>query len=157
MSTGRYFEDFLPGDTFTTAGRTLTETDLQMFSMLTGDWNPIHADAEYAATTRFGERLLHGTFGIGLCIGMLHPLGIFDGTVVAMLSVENWRFLKPLTIGMTVHLELEIIETEKGRSGKTGRIGRLFRLKDQNGETVQEGRADVLVMTRAGLPDTPAA
>ncbi|MGI6246242.1 MAG: MaoC/PaaZ C-terminal domain-containing protein [Pseudochelatococcus sp.] len=153
MSKGYCYEDFAPGQVFTTAGRTLTETDLQMFSMLTGDWNPIHSDAEYAATTRFGERLLHGTLGIGLCIGMLHPLGIFDGTVVAMLSVDNWRFLRPLTIGMTVHLELEIIEKEPGRSGRTGRIGRLFRLKNQHGEVVQEGRADVLVMTRAGLPD----
>lgn len=151
MSSGLYFEDFEPGRTWRTHGRTLTETDLQTFSMLTGDWNPVHADAEYAKTTRYGERLLHGTFGIGLAIGMMHPLGIFDGTVIAMLGVENWRFLKPMTIGMTLTLELEIIDTEPGRSGRSGRVGRIFRLYDQTGEVVQEGRADVLVLTRAGL------
>lgn len=151
MSSGLYFEDFEPGRIWRTHGRTLTETDLQTFSMLTGDWNPVHSDAEYAKTTRYGERLLHGTFGIGLAIGMMHPLGIFDGTVIAMLGVENWRFLKPMTIGMTLTLELEIIDTEPGRSGRSGRVGRIFRLYDQAGEVVQEGRADVLVLTRAGL------
>jgi len=154
MSTGLHFEDFTPGRIWRTHGRTLTETDLQSFSMLTGDWNPVHSDAEYARTTRYGERLLHGTFGIGLAIGMMHPLGIFDGTVIAMLGVQDWRFLKPMTIGMTIRLELEIVDKEIGRSGRSGRVGRIFRLIDQDGAIVQEGRADVLVMTRAGLePD----
>ncbi|MGA0565188.1 MaoC/PaaZ C-terminal domain-containing protein [Ancylobacter sp. VNQ12] len=145
-----HFEDFEVGQVFKTSGRTLTETDLQMFSMLTGDWNPIHSDAEFARASRFGERLLHGTLGVALCIGLLHPLGIFDGTAIAMLSIEKWQFRRPLLLNTTVHLELQIVEKEGGRTGKSGRIGRLFLLKDQHGDVLQEGRADVLVMTRAG-------
>lgn len=145
-----YFEDFAPGQVFVTGGRTITETDLTMFSMLTGDWNAIHSDADFAAQTRFGQRLVHGSFGIGLAIGLMHGLGIFEGSAVAMLGVSDWRFEKPILIGTTLHLRLEVLETEPGRTGRTGRIGREFQLRDGSGELFQRGRSDVLVLTRAG-------
>jgi len=148
MNKGLYFEDFHIGQSWRSSGRTLTETDLQMFSMLTGDWNPVHSDGEYAKTTRYGERLLHGSFGIALAIGMLHPMGIFDGTVIAMMGVKEWKFLKPMTIGMTITLHLEITELEVGKSGKSGRVGRLFQLLNQFDEVVQEGHSDALVSCR---------
>ncbi|MCR4265277.1 MaoC/PaaZ C-terminal domain-containing protein [Nitratireductor sp. ZSWI3] len=146
-----YFEDFSPGQVFQTGGRTITETDLTMFSMLTGDWNAIHSDADYARTTRYGERLVHGSFGIGLAIGLMHGLGIFEGSAVAMLGISEWRFERPILIGTTLHLRLEVIDAERGRTGRTGRIGRHFKLIDGPGEVVQQGRSDVLVLTRAGL------
>ncbi|TNE57327.1 MAG: dehydratase [Sphingomonadales bacterium] len=146
-----YFEDFKPGQRWVSTGRTLTETDLQMFSMLTGDWNPIHSDAEFAKTTRYDERLLHGSFGIALAIGMLHPMGIFNSTVIAMLGVKEWAFLAPITIGMTITLELRITEVELGKSGKSGRVGRELILRNQAGEIVQTGYSDVLIMCRRTL------
>ncbi|WP_102225172.1 MaoC/PaaZ C-terminal domain-containing protein [Acidimangrovimonas sediminis] len=145
-----YYEDFAPGQSFVTAGRTITETDLQMFSMLTGDWNAIHCDADFAASTRYGQRLVHGSFGIGLAIGMMHGLGIFEGTAVAMLGITDWTFDKPILIGMTLRLRLSVIEVAPGRTGRTGRVGRRFELIDSAGEVVQQGRSDVLVTTRAG-------
>jgi acyl dehydratase len=146
-----YFEDFSPGQVFETGGRTIAETDLTMFSMLTGDWNAIHSDADFARTTRYGERLVHGSFGIGLAIGLMHGLGIFEGSAVAMLGISDWSFEKPILIGTTLHLRLEVIDSERGRTGKTGRIGRDFQLIDGAGEVVQRGRSDVLVLTRAGF------
>jgi len=146
--TTMFFNDFEPDQVFTTAGRTITETDLTMFSMLTGDWNPIHCDAEYAKATRFGERLVHGSFGIGLAIGMMHGLGIFETSAVAMLGIADWRFEKPILIGNTLHLRLTIIDKELGRSGRTGRIGRRFELINEKGEVVQFGRSDVLTLVR---------
>lgn len=146
--TMMYFEDFEAGQVFETAGRTITETDLTLFSMLTGDWNPIHSDAEFAKTTRFGERLVHGVYGIGLAIGMMHGLGIFEKSAVAMLGIADWQFTKPILIGTTLRLRLTILDSEPGRSGRTGRIGRRFELLNEAGEVVQSGRSDVLVSTR---------
>jgi acyl dehydratase len=119
-----------------------------MFSMMTGDWNPIHADAEFAKTTRFGERLVHGVYGIGLAIGMMHGLGIFEKSAVALLGITDWRFKKPIVIGNTLRLRLSIVDTEIGRSGRTGRVGRLFELLNEKGEVVQAGRSDVLVSAK---------
>jgi acyl dehydratase len=143
-----FFEDFEAGQVFETAGRTITETDLTMFSMMTGDWNPIHADAEFAKTTRFGERLVHGVYGIGLAIGMMHGLGIFEKSAVALLGITDWRVKKPIVIGNTLRLRLSIVDTEIGRSGRTGRVGRLFELLNEKGEVVQAGRSDVLVSAK---------
>ena len=147
--TTMYFEDFAAGQVFETEGRTITETDLTMFSMLTGDWNPIHSNAVYAKSTRFGERLVHGVFGIGLAIGMLHGLGIFEKSAVALLGIADWQFKKPIVVGTTLRLRLTILDCEAGRSGKTGRVGRQFEMLDEHGEVMQAGRADVLVATRA--------
>jgi acyl dehydratase len=143
-----FFEDLQPGQSFTSGGRTITETDLTFFSMLSGDWNPIHADVEYAKATRYGQRVVHGTLGIAIATGMLHEIGIFDRSVVAMLGLKDWKFLQALFVGDTIHLKLTILDAEIGRSGRTGRIGRRFELINQNNVLVQEGFSDVLVLSK---------
>ena len=145
-----YLEDFQPGQVFTSTGRTITEADLTFFSMLSGDWNPIHADAEFARKTRYGQRVVHGTLGIAICTGMLQQLGIFEESAIAMLNLREWKFLAPLLVGDTVHLELEITGVEPGKSGRSGKVGRRFRLLNQAGVIAQEGDSDVLVLTREG-------
>ncbi len=149
--SGYYFEDFSAGQTFVSGGRTITETDLTMFSMLSGDWNPIHADAEFAKSTRFGQRVVHGVLGIAVSTGMMHEMGIFHDSVIAMLGYREWNFLAPLLVNDTIHLELTILSTELGKSGKSGKIGRRFQLINQHGKVAQEGESDVLVLTRQGL------
>ncbi|EJN07639.1 MaoC/PaaZ C-terminal domain-containing protein [Herbaspirillum sp. YR522] len=145
-----YLEDFTPGQVFTSSGRTITEADLTMFSMISGDWNPIHADVEFARNTRYGQRVVHGTLGIAICTGMLHQLGIFEKSVIAMLGLRDWNFKKALLVGDTVHLELEILSVAPGKSGRSGKLGRRFRLLNQHGELTQEGDSDVLVLTHEG-------
>ncbi|QFT62699.1 Acyl dehydratase [Roseivivax halotolerans] len=148
MSRSMYYDDFEPGQVFTSQARTMTETDLTMFSMLTGDWNPIHNDSEFAGQSRFGQRLMHGAFGIGLGLGLMHTLGIFEDSAVALLDIEGWKFVEPVLIGDTLHLRLEIIDKSLGKSGNTGRIGRKFELVNQHGRAAHVGRADVLVRVR---------
>ena len=122
-----------------------------MFSMLTGDWNPVHNDAEFAAKTRFGQRLIHGAFGIGLGLGLMHTLGIFEDSAVALLDVKDWSFVEPVFLGDTLHLKLTILDKSLGKTGNTGRIGRQFELINQHGRAAHRGRADVLV--RVNPPD----
>ncbi|MCF7699871.1 MaoC/PaaZ C-terminal domain-containing protein [Loktanella sp. M215] len=145
MSHSLYYNDFEVGQVFTSQARTMTESDLTMFSMLTGDWNPVHNDAEFAKQTRFGQRLMHGAFGIGLALGLMHNLGIFEDSAVALLDVQDWQFKEPVFIGDTLHLKLHILDKSLGRSGNTGRIGRRFELVNQHGKAAHTGRADVLV------------
>ncbi|AJZ56587.1 maoC like domain protein [Paraburkholderia fungorum] len=143
-----YFEDFEVGQSFESTGRTVTETDLTFFSMLSGDWNPIHSDVEFAQGTRYGQRLVHGAFGVALATGMLHQLGIFERTAVAMMSLKEWKFVAPIMVGDTLRLKLEILELEAGKSQRVGRVGRRFLLVNQKGVAVQDGTSDVLVLKR---------
>lgn len=154
--TTYYLEDFTAGQMFKSSGRTITETDLTLFSMVSGDWNPIHADIEFAKGTRYGERVVHGVLGIAIAIGKLHELGIFEHSAIAMLGLQDWNFLAPVLVGDTLHLELTITSVETGKSGRNGTLGRRFRLFNQKGQVVQEGQSKLLLLSRQGLPVTPA-
>ena len=57
---GRYFEEFTVGEVLVTGRRTIDGGDVSRFAGLTGDFNPLHIDAEFARTTPFGERVAHG-------------------------------------------------------------------------------------------------
>ncbi len=102
MSTHAMFlEDFAEGQIFTSSARTITEADLTLFAMLSGDWNPVHVDEEFARTTQYGRRLVHGLYGPAIMTGMMQQLGIFDGSAIAMLNVRELQFRLPLLVGDT--------------------------------------------------------
>ncbi|WP_144107577.1 MaoC/PaaZ C-terminal domain-containing protein [Paraburkholderia sp. BCC1886] len=148
MAQTLYFEDFEVGQAFESGGRTITETDLTFFSMLSGDWNPIHANAEFAKNTRYGQRVVHGTLGIAIATGMLHELGIFHDSAVAMMSLNEWKFVAPILVGDTLHLRLEITELDGARSERVGRLGRRFVMLNQRDEILQDGHSDLLIKKR---------
>ncbi|SDV49025.1 MaoC/PaaZ C-terminal domain-containing protein [Chitinasiproducens palmae] len=148
MTTSLYFEDFSVGQSFESGGRTITEADLTFFSMLSGDWNPIHADAEFARATRYQQRVVHGTLGIAVATGMLHQLGIFHDSAVAMMSLNEWKFVAPLFVGDTIRLRLEITALDAGSSQRVGKLGRRFVLLNQNDVIVQDGHSDLLIRKR---------
>lgn len=105
-----YFEDFEVGQRFVTAGRTVTEADVVNFAGVSGDYNPIHTDAEFAKSTPFGQRIAHGLLVLSMLTGLRQRTGATDGTLIAWLEIRNYRFLKPVLIGDTVHGETEIVE-----------------------------------------------
>jgi acyl dehydratase len=149
MDHSLYFEDLEEGQVFESTGRTVTETDMTFFSMLSGDWNPIHCDQDFASKTRFGERLVHGAYGIAIATGMMHTLGIFEKSAVAMMSISDWKFIKPITVGMTLRLRLTILDFEEGTSERVGRVNRRLQLVNERGEVVQDGVSDMLILKKA--------
>ncbi len=157
MSTHAMFlEDFAEGQIFTSSARTITEADLTLFAMLSGDWNPVHVDEEFARTTQYGRRLVHGLYGPAIMTGMMQQLGIFDGSAIAMLNVRELQFRLPLLVGDTVHLRLEILSTRATSDGRRGVVGRRFLLVKHSGDVAQEMLSDVLVLRRpdAGKAET---
>ena len=60
MARGRYFSEFEIDQSFTSVGRTITETDVVNFAGISGDYNPLHTDATFAAKTPFKKRIAHG-------------------------------------------------------------------------------------------------
>ena len=144
-----YFEDFSVGQQFTTPGRTISEADVMSFAAWTGDNNQVHTDAEFAGNTRYGQRIVHGMLGASLCLGLISRTGIFEGSSVALLGIDNWRFTNPVFIGDTLTCTVEIIGTRLTSKGNTGVVQRELRLRNQRDEVVQQGRMDILMLTRA--------
>ena len=144
-----YLEDLEVGQTFVSAARTVTESDVVAFAGLSGDFNPIHTDAEFAKDTPYGQRVVFGLLGLSIATGLLDRLGVFSGSAIAMLGIIDWTFVAPIFIGDTVHLELTILGVRPSQSKPDrGIVERRFDLRNQRGELAQTGRIDVLVRRR---------
>ena len=144
-----YYEDLTEGQTFTSPARTVTETDLVSFAMLSGDWNAIHTDEEFARETFYGKRVVNGLFGLSMMTGLLDRTGLFGGSAIAMLGISDWQFKAPIFVDDTLHFEMEIVSKRLTGGGDRGIIDRKFSLINQRGEVVQEGHIGLMLRLNA--------
>lgn len=145
---GMYFEEFQVGQSLTTPGRTVTEADIQAFAGLSGDFNSIHTDAVYSQTTPFGQRVAHGILGLAIASGLAVRTGILEGTVLAFREINEWKFSRPVHIGDTLHVELEVEEVKPVPRLGGGNVLLGVDVKNQAGETAMKGKWSVLVRSR---------
>ena len=133
--------------TFSTA---VEERHIQLFAAVSGDRNPVHLDAEYAATTMFKERIAHGMFSgalisAAIACEMPGPGSIYLG--------QQLKFTRPVKLGDTLTVELEILEKLP-----KNRVRIATRVFNQNSEQVVDGEAEVLAPKQqlsVELPELP--
>ena len=113
---------------------TLTAEHVEQFSALSGDYNPLHFDEDFAAATPFGKLVVQG----GLTTGILHALVAEDmpGPGTVFLS-QNWKFTSPVFVGDTITAEAEILTVHATKPVTSLAV----EVKRQDGETVLEGEA----------------
>lgn len=141
---GRYFSQFQVGDRITTAGRTITEADVVTFAGLSGDHNQIHTNADFAAEDTFGQRVAHGLLVQSIATGLAVRTGVIEGTVLAFREL-SCKFSKPVYLGDTVHVEIEIVQTKALRRVGGGNVTMKYSVVNQNGDKVQRGEWVMLV------------
>jgi len=144
---GRYFEEFELGHTVVSAGRTITETDVVNFAGLSGDYNQIHTDAEYARGTFFGRRVAHGLLVLSIATGLAAQLGFIEGTVIAFREL-TWKFSRPVFIGDTVHLQAKVTELKPFPRLGGGAVILQAAVINQDGDAVARGLWNVLIANR---------
>ncbi|MBI4523747.1 MAG: MaoC family dehydratase N-terminal domain-containing protein [Deltaproteobacteria bacterium] len=145
------FEDFKPGDSLVSPGRTITETDLVLFANLTGDWHQLHTDAEYAKDTAFGERIAQGLLILSIAGGLMFrgaKSGLLADATLALWSLDKVRFVGATRIGDTVHLESEITQLTEVDLDR-GLLTMNHRVKNQRGEEVLTCTLKLLVKRRS--------
>ena len=145
---GMYFEDFEEGMTLRTPARTVTSTDIVNFACLTGDFNEVHTNYEYAKSTPFGEVIAHGPLIYGIAGGLQYASGINDGTLLALLGIDKWRLLGPIKHGDTIHMEQTVIAKRKASKPGRGIITFKREIKKQDGASVQEMEATIMYRCR---------
>lgn len=148
FNRGLYFEEFEIGQKIVTVGRTVSESDIFTFAGFSGDYNQIHTDAEFAKGTPFGQRVAHGLLGLSIASGLAMRTGVLEGTVIAFREINNWKFIAPVFIGDTIHVEMEVAETKALPRIGGGSVIITLDVKKQSGETVMKGNWTVLVMSR---------
>ena len=144
---GLYFEEFEVGVKMRTRGRTITEADLVQFAALTGDFNPMHTDAEYCKTSFMGQRVAHGMLTASYAIGQAYQLGILERTVLGFRGLEM-KFSAPVYIGDTIHAELQVTATKAAKRLDGGAVTMAIRIIKQDGRIVQKGSLTLLMMSR---------
>jgi len=147
-SRGMYFEEFEVGQKIISVGRTVTESDIVIFAGLSGDFNQIHTDVEYSKATQYGRRVAHGLLGMSIASGLAMRTGILENTVIFFREIDKWKFNKPIFIGDTVHVELEVAETKAVPRIGGGSVVITVDVRNQNGETTMKGNWIVLVMSK---------
>jgi 3-hydroxybutyryl-CoA dehydratase len=136
----RDFDRLQEGAHFRSRGRTITEADLVSFSTLTGDFHPLHTDAEWAAESEFGGRVAHGALLLSYCVGLVP----FDPKrVLALRGFERVAFKRPVRIGDTVHVEGEL-ESKKALDAVAGLVVFNWKVVNQRAEVAALAKARVI-------------
>ena len=146
-----YYEDVEIGQEWRSLGRTITEADVVNFAGLSGDFNPVHIDHEFARTTPFRRPIAHGllVFSIASGLGLYAP----PMRTLALLGIREWQFTNPIFVGDTVHVRSEVLGKEVRSHGRRGVLTWRRKILNQEAKIVQEGVTVTLVQGRAALRD----
>jgi len=136
---GLYWEEWEVGKSFTTAARTITETDVVNFAGISGDYNPLHINEEYCKKTQFGTRIAHGPLIYAVAAGLLFQLHLYDDTLIAFLGFESLKFTKPVKINDTIYAKVTVTEVSETSKPDRGVMKRVLQVYNQHDEMVQEG------------------
>lgn len=147
QARGRTWDEFQVGELHTTAGRTVTESDVVAFAGLSGDFNPLHTDAEFARRSPFGERIAHGALILAMTTGLANQLGIFEGTTIALLQMTT-KYTGAVRFGDTVRAELKVAEKKETKKADRGVATFDVTVKNQKDEAVLEGQWVLLLQRK---------
>ena len=144
----RWFEDWTVGDVVVSQGRTLTEYDLGAWCGLTGDYNAMHVDEEFAREhSPFGTRIPQGLLAVAIASGLQERLGIFGGTGRGLLG-QTISYRTPVHLGDTIHVELEATELSDKAERPYGKVVFAYRVVKQDGTRCIDGDMTLLVANR---------
>lgn len=144
------YDELNEGDTATFT-RTLTEDDLYLFAAVSGDVNPVHLDAEFAANTMFKERIAHGMWSGSLVSAALATVMPGPGTIYLEQSLA---FKRPVKLDDTITVKLKVLRKEP-----KNRVVVECDVRNQNDQQVVVGEAKVIApkdkvkLNKPNLPD----
>ena len=147
-SRGLTFDEFEIGAVFPSQARTVTEADVVNFAGLSGDFNPLHTDEEFAKSMPVGQRIAHGVLVLAMATGMANWMGIFEGTTIALME-QVTRYKGAVKFGDTIHLEMEVIEKKPSSKPDRGVVKFAVRVKNQLDQLAVEGEWTLLMKTKS--------
>ena len=123
--------------------RTVTADDVRRYAEVTGDFNPVHVDAEAAARSRFGGLIAHGMLSAGYVSAVL---GLDLPGPGAIYVAQTLKFTRPVKPGDTITARVEVLEVIAARR----RVRLATTCRNQHGEAVLEGEATILMPEESG-------
>ena len=145
---GRYFEDFKVGDVYEhRPGKTVTEYDNHMFTLMTMNTHPMHFDAQFAAASEFGRNIVVSPYTLALLIGM--SVTDCSQKAIANLGMEEVRFTHPVFAGDTLYGESEVLDKRESKSRPGQGVVTIRTIgKNQSGQVVCTFVRNMLIPAR---------
>lgn len=141
---GLFWEEFDEGKDYVTRARTVTEADVVAFAGLSGDFNPLHTDAEFMKGSPFHERIAHGMLVASIATGLNSQMGWFEGTTIALMET-NFRYKAPVKLGDTVHVSMRVKNKKETSKPARGLLTMAVAVLNQRSETVIEGELTAMM------------
>ena len=145
-----FWEDLPVGTRYVTSSRTITEGDVAAFAALTGDFNRLHVDAEYAKQSVMGQRIAHGMLVASFMAGLTSRSivnQLMEGALFGVLE-NTIKYPKPTFIGDTIHVQIEVVEQRATSNPDRGIIRFVRKAINQRGEVACELGATCLLKRR---------
>lgn len=137
--SGKFFDEFTIGETWDSPARTITEADITIFAGFSGDFHPLHTDAEFAKKTQFGQRLFHGPGAFAIATGLESRLGLKEGTAIAFLGM-NWSLKAPVFIGDTIRVRETVAVKKESKKPDRGVVTFDVAILNHRDEVCQDGQ-----------------
>lgn len=140
----KYFEEWEIGKVYNSTSRTITETDIVIFAGLSGDYNPLHTDEEFAKKSIFGTRVAHGFLVLSISSGLINQSKLFEGVVEAFLGMREFKITKGVLPGDTIRTRCEVLEKRVTKEGK-GIVTFKMDVLNQHDETCSERLTTLMI------------
>jgi 3-hydroxybutyryl-CoA dehydratase len=154
MRRGLWFEEFSEGMSTESRGRTITETDIVNFAGISGDFNPMHTDAEYVKNTDYKVRVAHGALVFSIATGLTYQQGFMEGTVMAFTNFEM-KLREPVFIGDTIRVVTTVTKRRAMPSAGGGFVTFDIKVLNQASKIVQKGEWTVMIRSDPGVSGIP--
>ncbi|MBI5366909.1 MAG: MaoC family dehydratase N-terminal domain-containing protein [Planctomycetes bacterium] len=141
---GMTYEKFTVGQVLESGSRTIFDADIVNFAGISGDFNALHVDDEFAKQNEFGRRIAHGLLVQAVASGLAVQAWL-DGTVVAFLSAET-KFSAPTFPGDTIHVKLTVANKRETKKPGRGIVFFEVEVVNQRAEKVMEGKWTMMLV-----------
>ena len=142
------WEDFPVGRAVTTPAVTVTEAHVVQFASLTGDWYPLHTNAEWSAKTPFRQRIAHGPLTLALAVGLMYQSQVYGDAILAWLGADQVRATAPVFFGDTVHVVATVTGSRPSKDPSRGVVILDYTVRNQRGEDVMSFSFTLLMRSR---------
>lgn len=144
--TRLFYEDLNVGDEDQSTGRTVTEADVVSFAGLSGDFNNMHIDEEFAKKTVFGTRVAHGLCVLSIASGLWFTMSRL--ATIAFMGLEDWRFSDAVKFGDTIRITRKLVEKREHKRPNMGFLIFEVNVHNQENKVVQKGKWVILVQRK---------
>ncbi|WP_216830282.1 MaoC/PaaZ C-terminal domain-containing protein [Alkalihalobacterium elongatum] len=146
-----FFDDFSLGDEMISSRRTITEADVVNFTGLSGDFNALHIDEEFAKETPYKTRVAHGLLSVSVVTGLQSMMGNINSSTLGLLEI-NWKFKKGVIPGDTIYAKFVVKDKKETSKNDRGVLIRSVYVYNQHQQIVSEG--EIILLMKRKTPTT---